>query len=113
MDRGRIWIIRIVAPIAFIAAVIALVIVVDRALDGGAAGAETAAQTADTVEVTTDLVETRTDTTPGKKQFYRVKTGDTLEAIEVDFDTSVEALLDLNPGVDPLALEPGQRLRVA
>ena len=113
MDKGGIWIIRIVAPIAFIAAVIVLVILVDRALDGGAAGAGTAAQTADTVEVTTDLVETRTDTTSGKKQFYRVKTGDTLEAIAVDFDTSVEALLDLNPGVDPLALEPGQRLRVA
>jgi LysM repeat protein len=113
MDAGRIWLTRIVAPIAFLAAVVALVLVVQRALDGGTGSAATTGRSADTIEVTTDLVETATETTPGKKAFYRVKTGDTLEAIAIQFDTSVEALLDLNPGVDPLALEPGQRLRVS
>ena len=113
MDSGRIWLTRIVAPIAFLAAVVALVLVVQRALDTGAEGAATTGQPADTIEVTTDLVETATETAPAKRAFYRVKTGDTLEAIAIQFDTSVEALLDLNPGVDPLALEPGQRLRVA
>ena len=54
------------------------------------------------------------DTTPsGKKQIYRVKAGDTLESIAAKFDTTVDDLLSLNPGIDPLALSPGQKIRVA
>jgi LysM repeat protein len=42
-----------------------------------------------------------------------VKVGDTLESIAAKFDTTVDDLLTLNPGIDPLALNPGQKIRVA
>lgn len=111
MDRGRIWLTRIVAPIVFVLAVVVLVVVVQRALDDGPASSASTAGSGTAVEVTTDLGET--DAAPEKKKFYKVKTGDTLEAIATRFGTSVEVLLTLNPDVDPLALEPGQRVRVA
>jgi LysM repeat protein len=42
-----------------------------------------------------------------------VRRGDTLESIAERFGTTVEALIDLNPDIDPLALSPGQRIRVS
>ena len=72
----------------------------------------TAAAPGSSVPLTTERVEPGT-TEPAEEQFYRVKAGDTLEAIATRFSTTVDALLELNPGVDPLALSPGQRLRVA
>ncbi len=41
-----------------------------------------------------------------------VVSGDTLEAIALRYGTTVSALLQLNPGVTPLALQVGQRLRL-
>ena len=38
--------------------------------------------------------------------------GDTLEAIALRYGTTVNALLRLNPGIQPLALQVGQRLRL-
>ena len=43
---------------------------------------------------------------------YEVETGDTLSAIAGELGTTVETLLQLNPGVDPYALHAGQELRV-
>jgi LysM repeat protein len=54
-----------------------------------------------------------TETTKKKKRIYRVKVGDTLESIANKFETTVDDLLALNPGIDPLALSPGQKIRVA
>ncbi|MEB3234734.1 MAG: LysM domain-containing protein, partial [Cyanobacteriota bacterium] len=42
----------------------------------------------------------------------RVAAGDTLEAIALRQGTTVEALLRANPGVNPLALQVGQSLRL-
>lgn len=68
---------------------------------------------------TTTSVETRPaqtepvrTTTTASSRFYRVESGDTLESIAAAHDTSVEALLQLNPKVDPVALTVGQRIRV-
>lgn len=113
MDTLRIWVARVIAPLAFLLAAGALVVLVDRALDGGSGGGEvTAAEPVSSVPITTEPIATTT-TPPVEETFYRVKTGDTLEAIAARFGTTVDALLALNPGVDPLALSPGQRLRVA
>jgi len=38
--------------------------------------------------------------------------GDTLGTVADRYDTTVEALVELNPGVDPTGLQVGQRLRV-
>ena len=64
---------------------------------------------------TTSAPDTTTTagTTTSKKKIYRVKAGDTLESIAAKFDTTVDDLLALNPNVDPLALSPGQKIRVA
>jgi len=57
---------------------------------------------------------TTTSTGPqsGGRRFYRVQAGDTLESIAAQFQTDVDVLLELNPNIDPLALSPGQRIRV-
>jgi LysM repeat protein len=44
--------------------------------------------------------------------FYVVKSGDSLSRISVKTGVSVPRLETLNPGVDPAALQTGQRLRL-
>ena len=46
------------------------------------------------------------------KRWYLIQSGDTLGAIASQRGTSVAALLRLNPGVEPTALRPGERLQV-
>lgn len=110
MDRLRVWISRLLAPLAFVAAAAALVFVVQQALDDEGSSTPTTPEPAVSVVVTTEEVET--STVPVEKKYYRVKPGDTLTDIAGRFGTTVDELLELNPGVDPLALEPGQRIRV-
>ena len=43
---------------------------------------------------------------------YSVRRGDTLGTIADRFGTTVDRLLELNPGIDPRALRVGQPLRV-
>jgi LysM repeat protein len=112
-DKARVWIARILAPIAFLAAATLLVVLVQRALDddGGASGSTNPAET---VVVSTEVApETGATGEQQNRRFYRIRTGDTLAAIAQRFDTTVEQLLELNPGIDPLALTPNQRIRVA
>ena len=114
MDRARVWIVRVLAPIAFVAATIALVVIVQHALDNNSSGAGTTlANLTDTFEVTTEAAPSTEPTTASEPQYYRVKKGDTLESIAAKYGTTVAALTTLNNGLDPLALQPGQRIRVA
>ena len=115
MDRLRTWLVRVVAPVAFVAAAIALVVVVQRALDRGVPETLPPVATApDTISVTIAPGETNVSTDVGEAQFYRIEAGDTLEAIAVEFGTTVEVLQALNPEItDALSLQPGQRIRVA
>ncbi len=41
-----------------------------------------------------------------------IETGDTLETLAAEHSTSVQRLLELNPGIDPHSLHVGQRVRV-
>jgi len=50
--------------------------------------------------------------TTAPPQMVRVVAGDTLETIALRHGTTVAALLRLNPGLEPLALQVGQRLRL-
>jgi LysM repeat protein len=111
MDQLRIWLTRIAAPLAFLAAATALVVVVQRALDEEDSSVTTeAAEPSESVPVT---IETgKTEVPAGERQFYRIRAGDTLEAIATEFDTTVDELLELNPGIDSFALQPGTRIRV-
>jgi LysM repeat protein len=114
-DRARVWAARLAAPAAFFAAAIVLVVLVQSAISPGSPGDDAGpASTAPTTPTaTTGSGTTTTTTTPKRKRFYRVQGGDTLESIATKFKTTVDDLLRLNPGIDPLALSPGQRVRIA
>jgi LysM repeat protein len=108
-DHVRVWAARLAAPAAFFLAAIVLVLLVQSAISSnspGDAGAPTA-----TLSTTSEPGST--SATPRKKRFYKVRRGDTLESIAARFDTTVDELLTLNPRIDPLALSPGQRVRVS
>jgi LysM repeat protein len=49
---------------------------------------------------------------PVVKRFYVIRSGDTLESIASRQDTTVTALLELNPGSEPTALRPGAEVRI-
>jgi LysM repeat protein len=108
-QRLRMWAARLAAPLAFFLAATILVVLIDQGLSSGSS-TETTTQATPTVVPTATTTPT---TTKKKKKVYRVKAGDTLESIAAKFDTTVDDLLLLNPGIDPLALSPGQRVRVA
>ena len=107
---------RVAAPLAFLVLATLGVVAVRAALDEGESArlpATTAVETAppptETAATETAATET-TATTEGS--FYRVQAGDTLESIASQNGTTVERLLELNPGIDPVALRIGQRIRV-
>ena len=109
--KYRMWVYRIAAPAAFFLAATILVILIERGLDS-TPSATTPTTVAPTLSTPT-APTTNGTTTSKKKQIYRVKAGDTLESIAAKFNTTVDDLLALNPGIDPLALSPGQKIRVA
>jgi LysM repeat protein len=45
-------------------------------------------------------------------KFHVVEYGDTLGGLADTYETSVERLVELNPGIEPAALRVGQRVRV-
>jgi LysM repeat protein len=112
VDQLRLWLSRVLAPLAFLAAVAALVVVVQRALDDREENAAVT-QATEPVESSPVTTDTGGEETPAGRRFYRIQPGDTLEGIAAEFDTTVDSLLELNPNLDPLALDPGTRIRVA
>jgi LysM repeat protein len=108
-EQRRAWAARLVAPVAFFAAATVLVILIETGLNGGSDSTSTPS----TPTLSTPTGTAPTTTGRAKKKFYRVRRGDTLESIAAKFDTTVDDLLQLNPNVDPLALSPGQKIRVS
>jgi LysM repeat protein len=91
---------RLLAPIAIAVVLVGVVVVVVGSSDGGSG----------------DKGSARTATAPAKKvprkRTYRVKEGDTLTAISDKTGVSTARLVALNPGLDPQALQPGDRLKL-
>ena len=101
---------RLAAPAAFLAGITIAVLLVRAGLSEGET--TTAAQTSvATSTAATTPAETQTSTEP-VPVFVEVESGGTLDQIALDNDTTVEQLLLLNPGLDPTALQVGQRIRV-
>jgi LysM repeat protein len=95
------------APAAFLLAVTIAVLLVRSGLQSDAAPT--------TNGVRTQTVPTLPATTPvpvKQRRFYRLRTGETLSDVAIKFDTTVEQLLALNPGIEPTNLIVGQRVRV-
>jgi LysM repeat protein len=114
------------APAAFLAAVTIAVILVKAGLNGGSGstttvGLPTTSTATKAATTTTKLVltgpqagttSTATDTTAAGAAYYVVQSGDTLGSIAGKYSTTVDELTTLNPGIDPTALNIGQRIRV-
>jgi LysM repeat protein len=102
---------RVAAPLAFLVLATLGIVAVRAALNESPS---TRPATSPTVTTTAPQTETETTETTGTTagQFYRVQAGDTLESIASRSGTTVERLLELNPGIDPVALRIGQRIRV-
>jgi LysM repeat protein len=93
------------APAAFLAAVTIAVLLIR-------AGLETKSGPPPTTVATTTTTDTTTAAGPRRPRFYRLRAGETISDVAVRFDTTVDALLALNPGIEPTALTVGQRIRV-
>jgi len=103
---------RYAAPIAFLAAATVAVLLVRSGLDNGDATTPAVTTAATTTAATTGPGTTGTTTNAAGAEFYVIQAGDTLAVIADEHDTTVEQLLVLNPDVDPVALNVGQRIRV-
>jgi len=125
--RRRQELTRYGAPAAFLAAVTIVVILIKAGLNSGSGstttvGALTTTSTATKpTTTTTKLVltgpqagttSTATETTTPGAQYYVVQSGDTLGSIAQKYNTTVDELTTLNPGIDPTALHIGQKIRV-
>ena len=115
------------APAAFLAAVTIAVILIKAGLNGGSGSTTTvgALPTTSTATkpttTTTKLVltgpqgtttTTTTETTAPGAEYHVVQSGDTLGSIAQKYNTIVDELITLNPGIDPTALHIGQKIRV-
>jgi len=103
---------RLLAPIALVAFVFALLVVIassDTSEDSGDNGGRVSQQRDGGVTTTPDdsPTEPRVSGT-----FYTVKTGDTLGGIAETVGVPITRLQELNPELDPQALVSGQKIRL-
>ena len=101
---------RFLAPLALVAVVIALFVVIgssnnDSGTSGGSRGQSNSSQ------------KQSSKGSSGKKQRksprrYTVKSGDTPSSIAEKTGVPLEQILSLNPNLDPQTLSPGQRIRL-
>ncbi|HEY2938384.1 MAG TPA: LysM domain-containing protein [Gaiellaceae bacterium] len=96
------------APAAFLAAVTIAVLLVRAGLHTGASTNTTTATTTRTASTST-----ATTTLARPRRYYYLRQGETISDVAIRFDTTVEQLLALNPGIEPNALRVGQRIRVS
>jgi LysM repeat protein len=113
---------RFGAPAAFLAAATVAVLLIKAGLSGGDSSSVTTstagtvstrvtpATTSTTARIT---VTTPTSTASADAAYYTIQSGDTLGSVAARYDTTVDELLSLNPGVDPEGLRVGQRIRVS
>ncbi|HET8652050.1 MAG TPA: LysM peptidoglycan-binding domain-containing protein [Gaiellaceae bacterium] len=101
------WVVRYGFPALALAAVTAIVVLARPALhDGG-----TASRPAPAVSVA-EKPRAKPRTKSAQATAYSVRSGDTLASIAEKFGTTVDRLMELNPGVDPTALRVGTPIRV-
>ncbi|HEX7255230.1 MAG TPA: LysM domain-containing protein [Gaiellaceae bacterium] len=101
------WFVRYGFPVLALAAVTAIVVLARPALHGG-----DAAPAAPTTSVAEEL-RAKPRTKRAQATAYSIRSGDTLASIAEKFGTSVDRLMELNPGIDPTALRVGEPIRVA
>ena len=96
---------RFLAPVALIAVLVAVFLIVRARTDGGHPTTTTTPPPAHQTTVS--------HLTPQKRSFYVIKAGDTLSAISVKTGVSIATLQSLNPSLNnPNALQTGERIRL-
>jgi Tfp pilus assembly protein FimV len=103
---------RFAAPAAFLLAVTIAVLVLRGAIADEAAPSPAATAAARPAPPPAPPRRATTAAPAAEGRFHVIRAGETLGAVADRYDTSVEALVELNPGVDPTALQVGQRVRV-
>jgi LysM repeat protein len=96
---------RLVAPLALVAAVIGVIVVVQ------ASTSSTTSQPDQPVATQRTSTQRRAPAR-ARPRFYIVKPGDTLTAVAESTGVTLETIQELNPDVDPQALQAGQRLKL-
>ncbi len=96
---------RYLAPIALLAIVVAIFLLVN-ANEGGSGHAFTRPA------IPRTLAHSPGRLAAARRRFYVVQAGDTLSVISVRTGIPVATLESLNPGLDPNALQTGQQLRL-
>lgn len=96
---------RVLAPLALVAALAGVVVVVQASTSGTA---EDSGASSATPQTTTQ------PSRPGRRRarVYVVEPGDTLTVIAERTGVTLETIERLNPDVDPQALQAGQRLKL-
>lgn len=106
MERRHVT--RLAAPVAFLAAITTAALLIRAGLEQGSTQHKTAPPAKTTVATTA----VTTTTQGGHVRTYTVQSGDTFESIARKTGTTVRRLEQLNPKVDPTALQVGQVIRV-
>jgi LysM repeat protein len=101
---------RFLAPAVFLLVVTAAVLLVRSTLRSDKPAAATTPGVVTTRAASAPILAVSPPSPP--KQYYVIASGDTLGAIASRFATTVDALLQLNPGIEPTALRPGEQIRV-
>jgi LysM repeat protein len=94
---------RIAAPLALIAAIVGIVVVIAASQTGG---------DSTSVRANRPAVHRTVHRKP-RPHVVVVRAGDTLSAISSRTGVAIETLQALNPGVDPQTLQTGQRLKLS
>jgi predicted exporter len=103
------WFVRYGFPALALVGATAVVVFARPALHRGEAVRPTPATTAAEPRWRPDSPRTKR----AQASAYSVRSGDTLAVIAERFGTTVDRLIELNPGIDPHALRVGQTIRVA
>ena len=103
---------RFLAPVALIAVIVAIFIVVGANNGGGDKGDK--ASSGNGTELSAQEKRRRRERrrTRESRTSYTVKPGDSLDAIAIKVKVPKETLLQLNPDLDPQALQPGQKIKI-
>jgi LysM repeat protein len=111
--RGRLNLARVIAPVLFLAAVIALFSAARSAgvIGGGDEPAKQPAAAATGKRTPKASVSASSTVTVKVRKVYRVKAGDTVSGIAAKFNTSAQELMDLN-GLTSTTLRVGQKLKL-
>jgi LysM repeat protein len=114
--RHRSITLRILAPLALIAAGIALAMIVTTANkpDDSGAPSKSAAEKARDLGTGAPKSSRKTHTTRDKlpQRVYVVKSGDTLGSISEKVGVPVAKLQELNPNLDQFSLVAGQKIKI-